>query len=164
MALASSHPLRVPLTSPVRESLLFSKSGRRRRELGQKPKVMLIVPSHTRFEEPAPVASAFEEIGLKTFETMKRAGTPIGLLRIGTSAQRAGYEVRIIDSQDFIATHAPKRLASEWDGTRYFGAASRASSSLALEHAALTPLSAMWASCRLQLCKPLIVRHGTDEV
>ena len=28
---------------------------------------------------------------------MKRAGTPIGLLRIGTAARRAGYEVRIVD-------------------------------------------------------------------
>ncbi|MFI9586274.1 B12-binding domain-containing radical SAM protein [Streptomyces sp. NPDC052236] len=56
------------------------------------------MPSYTRVVEPAPSPSAFQSMGLDTFEVMKRAGTPIGLLRIVTNAQLAGFNVRIIDS------------------------------------------------------------------
>jgi anaerobic magnesium-protoporphyrin IX monomethyl ester cyclase len=94
----SSHPLRPRLRYGPEESLLRSASGCRRRAAGERPKVLLLVPPYTRMVEPVPPGSPYAEIGLDSFEVMKRAGTPIGLLRIGTSANRAGFDVRIVDA------------------------------------------------------------------
>jgi anaerobic magnesium-protoporphyrin IX monomethyl ester cyclase len=96
--LFSCHPLRPKLTHGPGESLLKSASGARRREAGERPRVLLMVPPYTRLVEPVPRGSAYERLGIDTFEVMKRAGTPIGLLRIGTAAKLAGYDVRIIDA------------------------------------------------------------------
>lgn len=79
-------------------SLKSSRSGIRRRANGEAPRVLLFVPPYTRLIEPVPLGSAFADIGIDTFEVMKRAGTPIGLLRIATVAKRAGYDVQIVDA------------------------------------------------------------------
>ena len=94
----TSHPMRDELINRVDSSLLTSVSGSRRRRKGDRPRAMLIVPPYTRIREPAPAGSAFRDVGLDTFEIMKRAGTPIGLLRIATAARIAGYELQILDS------------------------------------------------------------------
>ncbi|MFE9425707.1 B12-binding domain-containing radical SAM protein [Kitasatospora sp. NPDC006697] len=94
----SSAPQRAPLHHLGEPSLRLSASGRRRRANGEPPRVLLVVPSYTRVVEPAPAGSRFQELGLDTFEVMKRAGTPIGLLRIATNAILAGYRVKIVDS------------------------------------------------------------------
>lgn len=94
----SSHPHR-PALRHIRETSQFqSPSGIRRREAGESPRVLLLVPPYTRLVEPVLPGSAFEAIGIPTFEVMKRAGTPIGLLRIATSAHRAGYNVKVVDA------------------------------------------------------------------
>lgn len=94
----SCHPRR-PSLAPISEhSLLKSASGIRRRASREAPRVLLFVPPYTRLIEPSPTGSAFRDMGIDTFEVMKRAGTPIGLLRIATSASRAGYEVKIVDA------------------------------------------------------------------
>jgi len=92
------HPLRSRPRYASGESLLKSHSGMRRRAAGERPRALLIVPPYTRLIEPAPPGSAYAEIGLDRFEVMKRAGTPIGLLRIATAARSAGYELRIVDA------------------------------------------------------------------
>ncbi|UHC15737.1 cobalamin-dependent protein [Methylobacterium currus] len=97
----SSAPSREPLRYMGEPSKLVSRSGQARREAGEKPRILLFVPPYTRLIEPSPSGSALAEIGISNFEVMKRAGTPIGLLRIATAAQRAGYEVQVIDSPFF---------------------------------------------------------------
>jgi len=94
----SSAPQRVPLRHLGRPSLRTSRSGTRRRARGEMPRVLLVVPSYTRVVEPSPRGSGFRALGLDTFEVMKRAGTPIGLLRIAANARLAGFDVRIVDS------------------------------------------------------------------
>lgn len=94
-SVAPTRPLLNHLGQP---SLLNSRTGILRRANGEAPRVLLFVPPYTRLIEPTPHDSAFARIGIDTFEVMKRAGTPIGLLRIATVARRAGYEVQIIDS------------------------------------------------------------------
>lgn len=94
----SSHALRPALVHGPEPSLLRSTSGVRRRLNGDRPRVLLLVPPYTRFAGPAPQGSALHDVGVDTFEVMKRAGTPIGLLRIATAARRGGYEVRIVDA------------------------------------------------------------------
>jgi anaerobic magnesium-protoporphyrin IX monomethyl ester cyclase len=96
--LFSSHPFRPALAHGPEPSLLRSESGILRREKGEQPRVMLIVPPYTRFRGPAPEGSALHDIGVSDFEVMKRAGTPIGLLRIGTVAKQRGYDIRIVDA------------------------------------------------------------------
>lgn len=94
----SSAPQRPALRHLGEPSARSSSSGTRRRANGEAPRVLLIVPSYTRLVEPSPQGSAFRKMGLGTFEVMKRAGTPIGLLRIATAARLSGFDVRIIDS------------------------------------------------------------------
>lgn len=94
----SSAPQRAPLRHLGRPSLRTSVSGTRRRARGESPRVLLLVPSYTRVVEPSPERSSFRALGLDTFEVMKRAGTPIGLLRIATNARLSGFEVKIVDS------------------------------------------------------------------
>lgn len=94
----SSAPERPPLRHLGRPSLRRSASGTRRRARGEMPRVLLLVPSYTRVVEPSPERSSFRTLGLDTFEVMKRAGTPIGLLRIAAGARLAGFDVRIVDS------------------------------------------------------------------
>lgn len=91
-------PTRPVLSHLGQPSLLNSRTGIRRRANGEAPRVLLFVPPYTRLIEPMPHDSAFARIGIDTFEVMKRAGTPIGLLRIATVARRAGYDVQIVDS------------------------------------------------------------------
>lgn len=110
----SCHPHRAPVQHAGRESLLKSVSGSRRAAAGEAPRVLLFVPPYTRMVEPSPPNSAFRAIGLDSFEVMKRAGTPIGLLRIGTTARRAGFDVRVIDapfagwSQEWVLLELPE--------------------------------------------------------
>ena len=85
----SCHPARPSLADIPEHSLLKSSGGIQRRMRGEAPRVLLFVPPYTRLVEPAPMGSAFRDIGIDTFEVMKRAGTPIGLLRIATAADRA---------------------------------------------------------------------------
>ncbi|WP_282792432.1 radical SAM protein [Streptomyces sp. CC224B] len=94
----SCAPQRPALRHLGRASLRTSRSGTRRRALGRAPRVLLLVPSYTRVVEPSPQGSSFRALGLDTFEVMKRAGTPIGLLRIAANARLAGFDVRIVDS------------------------------------------------------------------
>lgn len=94
-SVAPTRPLLSHLGQP---SLLSSRTGIRRRANGEAPRVLLFVPPYTRLIEPTLDDSAFARIGIDTFEVMKRAGTPIGLLRIATVARRAGYEVQIVDA------------------------------------------------------------------
>ncbi|GAA3507324.1 hypothetical protein GCM10019017_04540 [Streptomyces showdoensis] len=94
----SSAPQRRPLRHLGRPSLRTSVSGTRRRARGEAPRVLLLVPSYTRVVEPSPERSSFRALGLDTFEVMKRAGTPIGLLRIATNARLSGFDVKIVDS------------------------------------------------------------------
>lgn len=86
---------------------------------GRKPRVLLIVPYYTRISRPLDlimesietkdrdrsciredraVANALKGIGITHLEEMKRAGIPMGLVRIGTAALKAGYDVKIIDA------------------------------------------------------------------
>ncbi|MBN2122281.1 B12-binding domain-containing radical SAM protein [Candidatus Micrarchaeota archaeon] len=82
-----------------------------------KAKVLLLVPPYTRIEKPyswqqanyllgssannlkldSKIIRWFEQNGLLLSE-MKRVGPPMGLLRIGSAAKKAGCEVRIIDA------------------------------------------------------------------
>ncbi|MFF4185127.1 B12-binding domain-containing radical SAM protein [Streptomyces sp. NPDC001691] len=94
----SSAPQRAPLRHLGTPSLRTSVSGSRRHARGEAPRVLLLVPSYTRVVEPSPQGSSFRALGLDTFEVMKRAGTPIGLLRIAANARLAGFELRIVDS------------------------------------------------------------------
>lgn len=85
---------------------------------GEAPRVMLLVPPYTRIKRPLNVILEYLErdendtaqlqhdkeiiqtlkgAGIEHLEEMKRAGIPMGLLRVGTAAKRAGYEVKIID-------------------------------------------------------------------
>lgn len=91
-------PTRATLQNLGLPSRTTSHSATRRRSHGEAPRVLLFVPPYTRLVEPAPKDSAFTQIGIDTFEVMKRAGTPIGMLRIATVARRAGYDVQIIDA------------------------------------------------------------------
>jgi anaerobic magnesium-protoporphyrin IX monomethyl ester cyclase len=86
---------------------------------GKRPRVMLIVPSYTRIRRPLEVVlgnverdanntdnrTFYREIGSQLtacgiihLEEMKRAGVPMGLLRVGTAAKKAGYDVKILDA------------------------------------------------------------------
>ncbi len=94
----SCSSLRTPLVSEIGDSLLKSKNGIQRRTTGEAPRILLFVPPYTRLIEPAPDDSPLRAIGIENEEIMKRAGTPIGLVRIATQAKRAGYEIKIVDA------------------------------------------------------------------
>src|SRR3989338_6979442 len=91
----------------------------------EKPRVLLIVPPYTRIERPLELVldnlaresntrsgfytgEEFEDDrnlikllqgeGITHLKEWKRAGIPMGLLRVWTAAKKAGYEVAIIDS------------------------------------------------------------------
>lgn len=103
------------LANPPRNSLKKSVSGVRRRESGERPRVLLLVPPYTRLKGRASLDSPLRSIGIDTFEVMKRAGTPIGLLRIGTTAKSQGYEVCIIDAP-FEGWHQEEEFLQISDG------------------------------------------------
>lgn len=86
---------------------------------GRRPRVLLVVPYYTRISRPLDVimenietkdsdrscldqdravVSSLKGMGITRLEEMKRAGVPMGLLRIGTAAKKAGYDVKIIDA------------------------------------------------------------------
>lgn len=94
----SVHPMRPPVQGLGKPSQLKSRSGSRRAAKNQSPRILLLVPRYTRLREPCLADSAFQAAGIPEFEVMKRAGTPIGLVRIATTARRAGFDVRIVDA------------------------------------------------------------------
>ena len=84
----------------------------------RKPKIMLIVPPYARIKKSLDVIAEnisykvqndsnrrfcesliaqLRKEGIEYLEEMKRAGVPMGLLRIGTAAKKAGYDVKILD-------------------------------------------------------------------
>lgn len=86
---------------------------------GQSPRVLLIVPPYTRLvrsldalaetiareqqdarasAEDQQILTTFQHAGITSLEEMKRAGIPMGLLRVGTAAKKAGYNVKIVDA------------------------------------------------------------------
>lgn len=86
---------------------------------GETPRVMLLVPHYTRIRRPLDIIlenlerdendptqlqhdkdiiKTLRSAGIKNLEEMKRAGIPMGLLRVGTAAKNAGYDVKIVDS------------------------------------------------------------------
>ena len=86
---------------------------------GETPRVMLIVPPYTRIKRPLDLVlnnlekdendaeqldkdremiSTLRSAGINYLEEMKRAGVPMGLLRVGTASKKAGYDIKILDS------------------------------------------------------------------
>lgn len=86
---------------------------------GEKPRILLIVPYYTKIRRPLKimrenilanqkneanlekamgVIAGLESMGLSCIEEWKRAGVPMGLMRIGTMAGRNGYDVKILDA------------------------------------------------------------------
>ena len=86
---------------------------------GKSPRILLIVPPYTRIKRPLEVIadnlkrneknkyclqedmeiiSKLKENGIIYLEEMKRAGIPMGLLRIGTVARKKGYNIKILDA------------------------------------------------------------------
>ncbi len=82
------------------------------------PRVLLLVPPYTRLRRPLDVIlenlerdendaaqlqhdreiiRTLKSAGIENLEEMKRAGIPMGLLRVGTAAKIAGYDVKIVD-------------------------------------------------------------------
>ncbi|MDD5336988.1 MAG: radical SAM protein [Candidatus ainarchaeum sp.] len=86
----SSSPLRPPLLEDMGfsrgQSLTHMENG------SERARVLLMVPPYTRIKRRAP-----ESLGFWPEQT-KRVGTPIGLLRLGTATQNAGYSVKVIDA------------------------------------------------------------------
>ncbi|MFH1391837.1 MAG: cobalamin B12-binding domain-containing protein, partial [Candidatus Diapherotrites archaeon] len=99
-------------------------------EKKEEVKVLLIVPYYTRIKRPLTAIwnsikknqknkehlkkakktiRTIEEIGVTHIEEMKRAGTPMGLLRIGTAAKLKGYKVKILDA-----------VSEGWDNEKYY--------------------------------------------
>ncbi len=85
----------------------------------EKPRILLIVPYYTRIVKPLDiimegiyrdekdpqelaycktVTQTLRDNSITELSEMKRAGIPMGLLRVGTAAKRAGYNVRILDA------------------------------------------------------------------
>lgn len=120
-AAAARKPVRS--CSPLREPQAFPNSPLQEPKSsinlssGQRPKVLLIVPPYTRIEKHYPGAHARAVLGASLdrmkldvttkewiesegilLSEMKRVGPPMGLLRIGSAAKKAGCEVRIIDA------------------------------------------------------------------
>ena len=87
------------------------------------PRVSLIVPHYTRIIKPLDVIisnslhknyhqetiNTMRDLGINDLEEMKRAGTPVGLMRIGTPIKKAGYTVQIIDA-----------VYEGWDNDKYY--------------------------------------------
>ena len=97
---------------------------------GEQPRVMLIVPAYTRIRRPLDlvlqnlerdendykhlqqdreIVSNLTAAGINYLEEMKRAGIPMGLLRVGTAAKKAGYDVKILDS-----------VFEDWNNERHY--------------------------------------------
>ena len=85
---------------------------------GETPRVMLLVPPYTRIRRPLDIilenlerdennstqlqhdreiVKTLRNAGIEHLEEMKRAGIPMGLLRIGTAAKTASYDIKIVD-------------------------------------------------------------------
>ncbi len=88
-------------------------------ERGETPRVMLIAPYYHRIVRPLSIIeknlrteeNSTEDLlkdlniirllrsnGIYNLEEMKRAGAPMGLLRVGTAAKKKGYNVNILDA------------------------------------------------------------------
>lgn len=95
---------------------------------GVKARVLLMVPSYTRIRRPLEVMAnslsaangpklkedlelidLLKAEGLKYIEEMKRAGVPMGLLRVGTQAKARGHDIKIIDG-----------AYGDWDNENYY--------------------------------------------
>lgn len=93
-----------------------------------KARVLLMVPSYTRIRRPLEVMAnsliaangsklkddleligLLKAEGLKYIEEMKRAGVPMGLLRVGTQAKARGYDIKIVDG-----------ACGDWDNENYY--------------------------------------------
>ena len=80
-------------------------------------RVLLIVPYYTRIKRPLDLVkesvqtwgkecleedldfiNSLKEKGVSSLNEMKRAGVPMGLLRVGTAAKKAGYDVKVLDA------------------------------------------------------------------
>ncbi len=108
------------LQEKVFDSKMLSSSPWQR---GESPRVLFLVPPYTkiiRWMEPI-VENVYEHVKEEKWkkfylelikdlereshclEEMKRAGIPMGLLRLGTAAKKSGYDVKIIDAvfEDF---------------------------------------------------------------
>ncbi|MEI6825890.1 MAG: cobalamin-dependent protein [Desulfuromonadales bacterium] len=110
--------LSVKLDSGIVESSIH-KLGEETWGNGRKPRILLIVPYYTRIFRPLDIIlenietkdtdrtclkedrttiSSLKNMGITHLEEMKRAGIPMGLLRIGNAAKKSGYDVKIIDA------------------------------------------------------------------
>lgn len=88
-------------------------------EKGEEPRILLVVPYYTKIKRPLKamregiekrqknplhlkraegILRTLEGLGITHVEEWKRAGVPMGLLRIGTAAKRKGYRVEILDA------------------------------------------------------------------
>ena|SRR3989338_2283033 len=86
---------------------------------GETSRVLLLTPYYTRLKRPLDVIesnlkrdenspedlrkdlgiiSSLRTAGYNDLEEMKRAGIPMGLLRVGTATKKRGYNVRILDA------------------------------------------------------------------
>ena len=104
-------------TGHIEDSLM--KTAKAPWSMGRRPRILLIVPYYTRISRPVglilenietrdrdtsfidkdrDVVARLKEMGITHLEEMKRAGIPMGLLRIGTAAKESGYDVKIIDA------------------------------------------------------------------
>lgn len=84
-------------------------------DLNEKPRILLIVPYYTRIKRSLDIIlenieknnneriylmqdretiHSIKQRGINYLEEMKRAGIPMGLLRVGTAAKKAGYDVK----------------------------------------------------------------------
>ena len=100
----------------IYDSLATSQSGINRRKNSVDPRVLLLVSPYTKRKLPLKLVKEslvrekcqklekdliliqkLEKEGIFSLDEMKRAGTPMGLLRVGTATKRAGYEVKIVD-------------------------------------------------------------------
>ena len=114
---------RPKLSSPVfkklEQGIIEDSLAEASLEKGEETRVMLIVPYYTKIRRPlkAMLASIeknqknernldrakgiirkLEGLGIAHVEEWKRAGVPMGLLRIGTAAKKKGYRVEILDA------------------------------------------------------------------
>ncbi len=85
---------------------------------GETPRILLIIPPYTRIkrsldvilenlkreensreqlEQDYRIYTALKSVGIENILEQKRAGVPMGLLRVGTATRKAGYEVSLLD-------------------------------------------------------------------
>lgn len=109
-------------------------------KLNKKPKILLIVPYYTRIKRSLDIIlenieknsterayllqdreliHSLKRRKIENLEEMKRAGIPMGLLRVGTAARKAGYDVKIIDAV-FEGWNNERKYFTSQDGSDVF--------------------------------------------